>query len=526
MSEQEAAKRYRELMAAAALRGQGTSVAANPLNSGGDQWAVRSRNRAAIRNRNNLPWQIRNEPVGISDEPNNDLRSIRNRSRTLERDNGVAQAMLRAIRDYTVMSNGFTVQAGTDDDDWNSRAHDLWETHTQTADVQGREWVDWCSEVINAEARDGDICVIKLGDGRVQAVEGHRLRTPHDGGSVEGITAAGEKLSVDPSAEGMRIRDGVEMDAAGRPVRFWFSEFDTDSPGKPIWYDAADVLFLARGRPFSGTRGYSIFSHNAGDVDVLDGVIEATGIKERLAACIALALNLNDPSAQVGSQPYGLTDPSGQRHRVFELAPGAILNLTKDEKAELLKPIESAESLTQFVLIMCRVIGAPVGLPMELILLDMSQNSFAGVRATLLASHVTFRRMRRQFVYRLLRPLYIDRVNAWVRAGILEDRPDKFHHSWSAELFPYIDPESDIKAEILERDGGYATHEEQLARRGKRFVDWVGKAGKEAAAKRKENLPIVHSVATADFDSKAAPSGGGKGKEPIEELADAVNEKA
>ena len=115
-----------------------------------------------------------------------------------------------AIRKHLDFVSSFTFDSRNNDEGLDTRIEELmeWWMRSENCEVTGRHPFRRCMRL--AEARrtvDGDVFWMKLDDGRVQAVEGDRVRNPLD--LPPGLVKSAERMT-----------HGVKTDAAGRPLAY------------------------------------------------------------------------------------------------------------------------------------------------------------------------------------------------------------------------------------------------------------------------------------------------------------------
>jgi len=116
-------------------------------------------------------------------------RSLIATTRDVRRNYAIAAWMIRKHLDYV---STFSFQARTEDEAFNRRLEELmeWRARRQNFDValrHGRRRFIRLAEA--CRTIDGDFFVLKLSSGKVQGIEGDRIRTPTLGGLPEGVDA-------------------------------------------------------------------------------------------------------------------------------------------------------------------------------------------------------------------------------------------------------------------------------------------------------------------------------------------------
>jgi len=141
---------------------------------------------------------------------------LQRKSRYFERNNGFYNRAVDLFEQY-VVGQGLHLFPATANEPWNQRALAYWESWQPFADIASRQhWTTLQGLIARAWFVDGEVFLLKTygstGNPRVQLIEAHRCKTP------AGVDTAGTM-----------IHDGVEVDANGRPIAYWFETDDWKS---------------------------------------------------------------------------------------------------------------------------------------------------------------------------------------------------------------------------------------------------------------------------------------------------------
>ena len=334
--------------------------------------------------------------------------------------------------------------------------------------------------------RDGDVATVKLGNGLLQTVEGDLIASPN-----------ASQLSN-------RMVDGVELDAAGRPVRFWLideSSMETrNNAGRAalqgtIAKDAQDVLFLARRKRLGQTRGEPAFAQSAWLFDQIDGHIEAVVTAARMAACFGVLVRRPGGFAGVPTSP---SSDSTIERKDFRLEPGMVKQLEADEEVTTLSPAQPTQNFPDFLATIGRLLGLPFGLPLELVFLDFSKTNYSSARASLLQAYRKFRVDQFRFIAHWLAPIYRWKVAEWIADGKLDPLEDALTHTWIPPGWQWIDPKAEADGHALALDLGLTTVAEIVEATGRDSAELFAARSREIKAMREAGLPDVRSVGTRD----------------------------
>lgn len=421
---------------------------------------------------------------------------ILTRARELERDNAIASGILDRAVD-NVVGTGMKLQARSADAKWNTKAETLFAEWAAACEVRGLFGFNELQRMVyRSLLRDGDVATIKLGSGQLQAIEGDLIASP-----------SSSQLSN-------RMVDGVELDGAGRPTRFWLideSKQETrNNAGRSalqgtIPKDARDVLFLARRKRLGQTRGEPAFAQSASLFDQIDGHIEAVVTAARIAACFGVLLK------RPGGYPGLDTSPSSSgtiERRDFRMEPGMVKMLEPGEEVATLSPAQPTQNFPDFLATIGRLLGLPFGLPLELVFLDFSKTNYSSARASLLQAYRKFRGDQAYFSEHWLSPIFCWKVQEWMRDGRLGRRDDALVHAWIPPGWQWIDPKAEADGHLLAIDAGLRTVGEIVAESGRDFEELLEARSRELKAMKAAGIPEVRSVGTRDPlpDAPAAPA--------------------
>lgn len=143
--------------------------------------------------------------------------------RYLERNNALVNRLADLFEQYTAGPNGLSFVPTSSDEEWNRRFKDWWMRWCEVCDLSSRQNF---GTVTSLAARswfiDGEVFILKTrgkerdrGQSfpRIQLIEGHRVGNP---GGVFGNKDA-------------TLVDGVELDANGRPQKYWILDDNRES---------------------------------------------------------------------------------------------------------------------------------------------------------------------------------------------------------------------------------------------------------------------------------------------------------
>ncbi len=313
--------------------------------------------------------------------------------------------------------------------------------------------------VLASRMTDGDILLVHTDKGKIRIVEADQIVTPLDKGT-------------------RKIINGMELDNEGRAIGFWLSERKhiqhggfVDDPNATKRIDAKYCTFAANIQRSSQTRGepdlasclpvYENFNkYLMAETNAAWAQANYPGVIER------------DPAAgwQMNKQLMDQALNNAQNNitlsRAEQVDPNSWPELFPGEKLTLLKNERPSDTFEPYLRTVLRIIGVPIGLPLELILLDFSQTSFSSGRLAVIQSQLVFGTLQKWLINSICNPVR----NRWIRDGIASGElpvvPDAFACKWYPPKWPYVDKLKEIQADVMAIKAGLLTISEIAERRG------------------------------------------------------------
>lgn len=436
------------------------------------KWACeRSMYRESLRayeagdiNRFNSNWTPINADTENTDKAQRDL--IKARARYLEGNSDIAEAAVGAIL-RNVVGTGIKPQARTGNEELNKRLEYLWQEWCQpeNCDITHQQtFYELQHMLLRRKIYDGEILVKKVITKRgkfplkIQVIKSDLL-------SQYMLTA--------PRTNNI-IRSGIELDDYLRPLAYWI---DKKSPDGYITYDpdrvpANQILHLWTKRYPDQIRGISDLVAVIKRLKDAQDYLDAEVIAAKIAACFSVFITQDSLPATAG-RFNNVKDREGKQ--LQSIRPGMVKYLAPGEKVETANPSRSITSAKDFISIQERLGGAGMGLSYEIISRDFNQSSFSAARQGMLEDRKTFEPIQEFMNTHLCTPLYHEWLDTCVMAGVV-DIPDYWQHKeeyqkvdWMAPGWSWIDPEKEVKADLLAIQNGGKTMAQWCAERG---YDW------------------------------------------------------
>lgn len=415
-----------------------------------------------------------------------DREKMVNRAMQLERDNSIARGLLERNAE-NVVSTGIIPQARTDDEEWNKLAEEKFLAWAESeCDVRGMSSL-WDLQRLAqyCMTRDGDVGCIKRADGTLQLIESMRIAAPL------GKEYADYHI------------DGIDLDSAGKPVRFYIVPRRSDEQYVPSTRDfpsrvpvqADQFLFLARRTSPSQTRGEPAMAQAMEQFEHLDKLLESVVVSARMAACFGLLIK--SPMPPVPTQATGLNSAGSSLPR-WDLEPGLVKSLRPGEEITTLSPAQPSQQLDQFVVLLARILGLPLGMPLELLMLDFTRTNYSSARASLLQAYRSFKRQQDYLIQGFCRPIWRWKIAGWIEDGELPANEQWMRHQWIPPGWAWVDPVKEIQAAQMEVDAGFRTKADVIASQGRDYQEVRRARIAEYSAEREAGLPETRSTMTRD----------------------------
>jgi lambda family phage portal protein len=419
--------------------------------------------------------------------------SMRERARRVDRDNPIGRTLLNTEVD-NVIADGMTLQARTDNEDFNRESEEKFFNWFEVADIRGNTTgATLQRDVYRASRRDGDVGVALINQGgtsRLQIIPGDLISTP------------------DARMGRPDVIEGVEVDSVGRSIAYHV--LTADEFGKRNWasIDARDFRFLAWKSEPNQVRGDTCYQHVFGMLDQIDGYIDAVVVAARMGAIFGLIFKEGTGARQYG-QLNPIANANGDVRKALTMEAGMLKYIGQDDDIVQVNATQPMTQTPDFVRAMMRQIGQPFDMPLELIAKDMSTVNFSSARIGLLGFYRSCRVKQQWFINTFLSPVYQWWVSREVKASRFKSAvPELF---WTHEFMPrewdYTDPVSEAQADLLQIDMGIKSPQMCAADRGRDYEE-VQRQIKEAADLRDEFAlgPMPRGSYTRDVVAPADPA--------------------
>lgn len=363
-------------------------------------------------------------------------------SRSFMNDNAIYRGMITQAVRY-IVGGGFTLQVHTGNDSRNKKVEALWRNFWRRPEIRGlvsgrklEELV--CQEVIVA----GDTGLSKTNKGLLQHFEAEQIC-------------------------GRRTSDGIDKDTWGTPTRYHVAPYNENGyldikNQKSV--SASDFIHVANIDRPSSSRGVPAAQSSFPSIHRINDVCDAEAVAWQLLSRMAVAITRQSgpEMAYQESRPDEQADPEGNdgdlATRVADIGYAIMFN---GEQGDEIKGIERnipGKDFTSSLRTFLRLLGLPLGMPLELILLDWTQSNYSQTRAVLWqAYNQTFEHWQYLMSDFFLSPVFEWKLAQWRQSGLVPPTC-RCEYEWIKPTYPWIDQVKEAQAYGLRLDRSLATH--------------------------------------------------------------------
>lgn len=407
---------------------------------------------------------VRSKPTGGSEDAHGrfSLDQLRDFSRGFDRNNAIYQAIVTRMLDVA-LGDGLNLQAKTDDESLDARIEVLWGEFWADPDVRG---MDDGREVLRQIARqvivDGDLGILRTDSGQIQIFPAELI------------------ASTLREYQGRQVYQGIELDENRKPVAFWVQSYGvsgepTRGEGRRIAASAMD--FVANRRRNEQTRGEPLMQAGFGTVqrlnDICDSEAAAWQVNSRFAMTATLENGGSDVDPQTQSDPEAGSSGDLQP-RCVDIGSAMIFYGKPGEKLEGIKRDVPGPNFPESLKMFLRVLGMPIGMSLEFILLLWSDTNYSSGRASIKQVERGLRRLV-NLVKRTLTRIYVWKVGQWVAAGELKPPAEMgaaiYAHRWEQHPYPAMDEQKEHDAALKRLEGGISSLTRENLRLGNDFAE-------------------------------------------------------
>ncbi|NLV58695.1 MAG: phage portal protein [Clostridiales bacterium] len=395
-------------------------------------------------------------------------------------------------------------------------ARDEWERNTL------REFHLWASNVMCDATRQQDFFGMQqlafrsmLVSGDVFALFGMKpnKRTPYqttlrilEADRVCTPDAMGGESESKEVSGGGRIVDGVEIDREGAVVRYHIANRHPlmANSTQSVEWQAIEAFGRETGYPNilhvmtherpEQRRGIPFCAAQIEQIKQLDRYINSELAANVVSSMLTAFLESDEDDGAAGmedavNEEERVTDPEDQLK--LELAPGVIYDLPPGKRVKEINPIRSNSAFESFVTALETVIGASMGIPVEVLIKKYNSN-YTAARGAMLDFWREVRVYRRDFNQMFNQPVYEQWLSEAVAIGRIEapgffDDP-AIRQAWCSCMWMgvsagHVDPIKEVKAAEMRIKNNITTQEQEAAEfNGNDWAENIRQRKKEMSA--------------------------------------------
>lgn len=386
-------------------------------------------------------------------------------TRDVNRNMAVAAWAVRKHLDYTSTFR-FQPKTGVPEVDDQLEERITWWSKPQNFDVAGRHSRERFIRLIEQRRTiDGDVFILKLKDGRVQAIEGDRVRTP----------TKDLPRNMDPKA----FVHGVQVDNAGRAINYALC----DRVGKGFAYrqvlPARHVLQHAFFDHLDQVRGVSPLAAALNAFQDVNESVEYALAKAKVSQLFGLKFT------RKGDEPLGDPDGEGELNDehpyTFDFGAGPqVLDLDEGDDAEFLESKTPAIEFQQFMTQMIAAALKSLDIPYSFF--DESHTNYSGARQALL-QYEQSAEVKRGDVRLILDDLTLWRLGLDIDDGNLRlpagMQVTDLRWEWIHSGMPWLDPLKEVNADVAAVGARLRSRQQICKARGTNFFEVADQIAEE-----------------------------------------------
>lgn len=403
------------------------------------------------------------------------LAALRARSRALVRDNAHAKRA-REIVVNNVIGTGVGMQAAI----VNNRGRLV----TEVNDAIETAWAEWCRADtchIGATLHFADLERLVLGE-VFEAGEAF-VRVHRAGPGAVPLTLEvieSERLADEweaPNYNGNLVRQGVEVDAYGRPIAYWVHEWHPGDPRRGSVPDrllripAADVIHLRPVNRWPQVRGVPMMHAAMQRLNQLGEFQDAAVVAARIGAEKVMVLKDSEDGRLAAAM--GVEENDGTYS--WASSQGQIDILPSGADIAPWSPSYPDANFEPFVRAALRDIGAAFGVSYESLSRDYSQSNYSSSRLALLDDRDGWRVLQQWYIRNFRERLHRTWLEAAVYARAIPAiavpdyvaRPVWYRAvTWKPRGWSWVDPTKEVNAYKEAERAGYITKSDVIAQTG------------------------------------------------------------
>lgn len=449
-------------------------------------------------------WAV--APLSPDSETQYALADLRARARDLVRNNPYATGIVEAFADNIIgwdpgirLKPRVLLPTGEPARDINWRIEAAWNDWgaPENCSVDGQDsWTDIQRLIVKTWVTDGEIFIRKR----------RGFENPY-AFALQLIDAdlLDANFNQPPNADGIRIRQGIEMDRDGRRLAYhFFKNHPSEDRSRERSRVAADEIihFFVRYRA-GQTRGFSLFAPVLTTVKMIDGLSEAELVASRMSAAkMGFIKNIQPPAVEAHAARLALLNDEGEdaEARLTDVAPGVLEELLPGQEFQGFDPTHPNSAFDAFLQVMLR--GVSRGFSMSYLTLtgDVGAANYSSMRAGLLPERDHWRILQLATAGKVHRPVYRGFLGGALLTGALQlptsVPTDYLAHKWRPRGWKWVDPVKDLMALELAIALGVDSRQHGAAEQGRDFEEVVDEIREELEYAAEQGVDVSGTKGT------------------------------
>lgn len=434
-------------------------------------------------------------------ELRNNLKTLRARSRELERNNDYAKKFIRMVKTNVIGPNGIIMQSRVKNDNQqpdkvaNAKIEEAWFNWCGkgNCDVTGKySFRDIQNLVMTSMARDGEILVHTLSGYQnnpfrfaLQLIEADHLDENYN----------------TTLANGNKIKMSVEIDSYGKPMAYHLFENHPgdysfgQTYGERVRVPANEIIHLFIPQRLSQNRGIPWMHSALTRLNMVGGYEEAELVAARIAAA-------KGGFYKSGTGEDYVADDIDEGTPIQEVEPGHYELLPKGLDFQVFDPQHPTTAFEAFIKAVLRGVASGLDVSYNYLASDLTSVNYSSIRAGLLDERDVWKELQAFMIEHFSQLIFAE----WLRMALLTQmvalpisKYDKFNSArWQPRGWQWVDPQADVEANVLAVGNLQKTHTEVAAERGRDFEEILEERENEEKMIQEHGLKI----ATENGDSK------------------------
>lgn len=365
-------------------------------------------------------------------------------SRDFYRNNAIYKGIIDRAVSY-IMGTGFTLEVNTRNKTFNQQFQRLWQSWWKKPEIRNLLSGAKTGQMVCREAvLCGSTGAVKTDRALVQLIEAEQITKKAYGYG----------------------NDGIDKDLYGRPVMFHVTGYNRNGrlDGRTTRQISPEYfIFITDPERPSSTHGTPAMQSSFPMLHRINDVFDSEAISWQLLSRLTASITRENGPELGFQQSRPNTDAADTEGdlatRMTDIGYALLFHGKPGEEIKGIDRNVPGKDFTASTRMFLRLLGLPLGMPLELVLLDWTQSNYSQTRAVLWqAYHQTFCGWQDLIADQFLDVILEWKYKHFVQSGELADRPDGLDHSWIKPTFPWIDQLKEAEAYGQRMDRGFATH--------------------------------------------------------------------